>query len=126
MHPGNTLVEDHGVGDDRACHAVGLDDVGHAEQSGDAGDDARPRLGEVLEYRGGAVYALLEGVGGFVDGVLGYGDEANEVGEVFDGAVEPTGIGEASPVGVVDAVGELGAGDGGVDVVGVLDVVGVT
>ena len=39
VHPGDTLVEDHGVGDDRACHAVGLDDVGHAEQSGDAGDD---------------------------------------------------------------------------------------
>ena len=79
VHPDETLVEDHGVGDDRAGHAVGLDDIGHAEQPGDAGDHAGPGLGELFENVGGAVDALLEGIGGFVDGALGYGDETNEV-----------------------------------------------
>ena len=89
MHPDESLVEDHGVGDDCAGHAVGLDNLGHAEQSGDAGDHAGPGLGELFENVGGPVDALLESIGGFVDGALGDGDEANEVGEVFDGSVEP-------------------------------------
>ena len=37
--PTSTLVEYHRIGDDRARHAVGLDDLGHAEQACDAGHD---------------------------------------------------------------------------------------
>ena len=109
VHPDEALVEDHGVGDDCACHAIGLDDLGHAEQFGDARNDLGPGLGELVEDRGCAVDAFFEGVGGFVDGTLGYGDEANEVGEVFDGAVEPAGFGEPCVVGVEYTVGEPGS-----------------
>ena len=126
VHTDESLVEDHGVGDDRAGHAVGLDDIGHAEQPGDAGDYARPGLGELFENVGGAVDAFFEGVGGLLDGALGYRDEANEVGEVFDCSVEPAGLGEACLVGIEYAVGESGVGDGGREVVCVLYGFGVS
>ena len=77
MHPDHTLVEDHGVGDDCAGHAVGLNDLGHAETFCDTRNDLRPGLGELVEYRGGAVDALFQCVRGFVHRALRDGDEAN-------------------------------------------------
>ena len=95
MHSGDALVEDHGVGDDGAGHAAGLGHVVHAQQGGNLGGDGGAEGVHFLEDVGGVVDTLLKEVGSTVNGVLGHGDEADKVGQVGDGAVEPAGLGEA-------------------------------
>ncbi len=115
-------MEDHGVGDDGAGHAAGLRDVVHSQQSGYGCRDAGAGFVNSPQDVGSVLNALIEERGGLVDGVLGNGNEAGEVGEVGDGAVEPAGLGEAD--GLVafsgeDAVAESGIGDSSGEVVGI-------
>ena len=106
MHTGDLIVEYQGVGDDGAGHAAGLEHVGHSQQSGYFIRDAGAGLVYFVKELGRAVDALLQRGRCPVDGVLRDGDEAHHVGQVFDGAVEPAGIGKAAGAAVLgkDAV----------------------
>ena len=123
---GEALVEYHRVGDDGACHSVGLGGVGHAEQGRDAGDCVGAGSAERLQYLRGALDAAFECASGGFDDALGDGYETNEVGKFLHAAREPAGFGESLAVVVMDGVRERRGADGGVKVVGVGNVFGVS
>ena len=118
MHTGKLFVEDHRVGDDGAGHAARLDDVGHSEQVGYGAGYRGSEHRHVVEGLHRAVYAVLERVGGAVDGFLRDGHQAREFGEVVGRTVKPAGFGEAGSVSVEDGVLEAGVGHGFVHVAG--------
>ena len=73
MQSDKPFVEYHGVGDDGAGHAVGLQNPGHSQQPRYTGYDVGLGLCELFEDGGGAVYALFERVSRLVHRALGYG-----------------------------------------------------
>ena len=75
----------------------------------------------------GALDAFFQGGGGLVDCALGNRHEAHHVGQVIDRAFEPAFLREATLVAVLGeyAVGEVRRRQGGSQVVGVADGVGV-
>ena len=128
VHPGDAVVENHGVGDDGTGHAAGLGHVVHAQQPGDGRIDSGVQAVHLLQDVGGIVNALLEIGSGLVNGVLGYGDEADKVGQVGHRAVEPAGLREAdgpASLGGEDAVAQRRLADGGGKVVGIADGLGI-
>ena len=127
VHAGDVFVEDEGVGDDGAGHAAGLGYVDHSQAPGDFRIDARPQLLDFIQMLCGALDAFFESGGGLVDCTLGNGHQAHHVGHVFDRALQPAGLREATFVAVLgeNAVGEAGGRQRGAQVVGVADGVGV-
>ena len=94
MHAGNPLVKDHCVGDDGTGHAAGLGNVGHAEQAGYGHGDAGAGRVQFVEDLRGRVDTLLQGGGGLIHGTLRDRYQADEVGQIPDGAIEPPRLGE--------------------------------
>ena len=112
---GQSLVIQHGVGDDGARHAAGLDVVGHAEQAGDVQRDAGPRRRHVVEQGDPAVNTFFQRLRRRGDGTLRHGDEADQVGQIGHGAGEPACGGKPLhllPILRQHAVGQVRRGDG--------------
>ena len=128
MHPGDALVEHESVGEDGAGHAPSLFHVGHAQQPRYVHRDGGAGLAELAQQLRCSVDACLKRGGRRVYGALRDGYQANHVGDVLDGALQPAGLREAlDAIGGLgeDAVGEAGRRQGGAQVVSFADVVRV-
>ena len=122
VHSRQTLVKDHGVGDDCAGHAAGLGYIRHSQDVRYRLGDARPDLVDFVHEPCGTLDAFLQGRGGFVHRSLGNGHEPDQVGEVGRRSVQPSRLREAvqAPRSTCeDAIGEAGVAQCRVQVVDV-------
>ena len=114
--PGQAVVENDGVRQDRAGHPARLFDIGHPEEPRDARHDSR----HILECPRRLFDSLLHQVGRPVESAARDGRDANQVRQFFDRALEPTRLGEPRPGGVEDGESETGFPKGGFEFVLVL------
>ena len=112
MHTGDALVENQGVGDDGAGHAAGLRNVSHPQQPGNGGRNVGTLRRHLLQYVCRPVNTAFQGRRRFVHGALGHGNQANQVGQVGNPALQPTRFRETGAVFVEDTMGQPGRRQG--------------